>query len=304
MRQLQLIQSYFYVGENYEKKLKYHCERFTKNKKEPEFTDIELLTTWLFAMGYERCKTDIAVYEHISNYWSDWFPTLPSYQAYNRRLNELCSVYPQLLEELLSRHLALLSHKPTNCFILTDSMPIITCSGKRKGKVAPEHCVKGYNSTKGMYYYGMKLHGIGFFEKGSLPVPSAFLLGAANEHDLQAQRNLLEHHKDQVIFADKAFTDKGLKDLFEKSGGALMMPIKYNRGHNKSYKQRHKAADDLIGRAVSKIRQPIEALYSWVIEKTGIQVASKVRSFKGLLKHVFGRIAAAFLVNAIKEGLI
>ena len=35
-------------------------------------------------------------------------------------------------------------------------MPIITCSGKRKAKVATEITDKGYNSTKKMYYYGLK----------------------------------------------------------------------------------------------------------------------------------------------------
>jgi len=36
-------------------------------------------------------------------------------------------------------------------------------------------------------------------------------------------------------------------------------------------------------------------LFNWLIEKTDIQTASKVRSTKGLLVHVFGKIAAAFI---------
>ena len=35
---------------------------------------------------------------------------------------------------------------------LIDSMPIITCSEKRSGKVAKEITDKGFCSTKGMYY--------------------------------------------------------------------------------------------------------------------------------------------------------
>jgi hypothetical protein len=60
-------------------------------------------------------------------------------------------------------------------------------------------------------------------------------------------------------------------------------------------KQRKKAADDLFSKAVSSVRQPIEAFFNWLIEKTDIQRASKVRSTKGLLVHVFGKIAAAFI---------
>jgi len=51
----------------------------------------------------------------------------------------------------------------------------------------------------------------------------------------------------------------------------------------------------LFSTAVSKVRQPIEALFNWLIEKTDIQRASKVGSTKGLLVHVFGRLAAAFI---------
>ena len=45
--------------------------------------------------------------------------------------------------------------------------------------------------------------------------------------------------------------------------------------------------------AVSRVRQPIESLFNWIEEKTGIECASKVRSYQGLMVHVFGRFAAA-----------
>lgn len=41
------------------------------------------------------------------------------------------------------------------------------------------------------------------------------------------------------------------------------------------------------------MRQPIESLFNWINEKTGIERASKVRSAKGLIVHVFGKLAAA-----------
>ncbi len=44
-----------------------------------------------------------------------------------------------------------------------------------------------------------------------------------------------------------------------------------------------------------KVWQPIESLFNWLIEKTDIQRASKVRSTKGLMVYVFGRIAAAYI---------
>jgi hypothetical protein len=304
MRKLQLIHLYFYVSEIYEKNLKYHHERFSNNQNQLEFTDIELLTTYLFAIGYEQCRTDKAVYDHISNYWLSWFPSLPSYQAYNRRLNDICAVYPQILEVLLEKYQTDLDYKTENCFILTDSMPIITCSGKRRAKVALELCNKGYNSTKDLYFYGVKLHGFAFYKKGTLPISSILMLSPGSEHDLEAQRMLLQDMKGHIIFGDKAFNDNDLDELFENAGGSLMLPFKYHRGHSKEYKNRHKAANDIASSAISKIRQPIESLFAWIIEKTDVQKASKVRSYKGLLKHVFARIASAIFVRMAKIDLV
>ncbi|MDR1454805.1 MAG: hypothetical protein LBJ01_04055 [Tannerella sp.] len=41
--------------------------------------------------------------------------------------------------------------------MLTDSMPVITCSGKRKAKGAKEITDKGFCSSKGMYYPKMSI---------------------------------------------------------------------------------------------------------------------------------------------------
>ena len=64
-------------------------------------------------------------------------------------------------------------------------------------------------------------------------------------------------------------------------------------------KQRIKAANDLLSTAVSLVRQPIEAIFNWLIEKTDIHRASKVRSTKGLMIHAFGRLATAFITLTI-----
>lgn len=293
MRLLQLIKLYFYVCEIYEEELKWHCQRFTKNQIEPDFTDQELLTTYLFAVAYERRFRIKDIHNYIYNHWLDSFPDLASYEAYNARLNRLASVFPVLVEHLVNKY----GREENNQAIisLTDSMPIITCSGKRKGKVARELCDKGYNSTKSMYYFGVKLHGIGFYHKNGLPIMEYLKVGPASEHDLAAQRQILEALSDRAVFADKAFADADLQKAYLANDGELLTPVKYKRGQSLQDKQRHKAADDLFSSAVSKIRQPVESFFNWLIEHTDIQRASKVRSLKGLIVHIFGRIAAAFI---------
>lgn len=75
----------------------------------------------------------------------------------------------------------------------------------------------------------------------------------------------------------------------------MLTPVKYPKGVSNQIKKFNKAADDLYSKAVSSIRQPIESLFNWFIEKSDIQNASKVRSTKGLNLHLFGRLAAAFI---------
>ena len=50
---------------------------------------------------------------------------------------------------------------------------------------------------------------------------------------------------------------------------------------------------------ISSVRQPIEAFFNWLIEKTNIQNASKTRATKGVLSHIYGKIAAASVFIAI-----
>ena len=143
----------------------------------------------------------------------------------------------------------------------------------------------------------MKLHGIGFHRPGGLPIPEYLQLGPASEHDLAAQRQILGQMPDRVVFGDKAFCDMALETAFTQSNGELLTPVKHKKGQTQQDKQRHKAADDLFSKAVSSVRQPIESFFNWLIEHTDIQRAAKVRSTKGLIIHVFGRIAAAFILK-------
>lgn len=292
MRQLKLIQLYFYVEQVYEEELRWHCQRFTKNALEPLFTDCEVLTTYLFSVGYEQRFQVKQVHRYIKDHWLSWFPKLPSYQTYDARLNRLVGTFPVLVGRLLGELARQSRHSER--FTLTDSMPIMTCSNRRRAKVALGLCNKGYNSVKKRHYYGVKLHAIGFMSPGTLPFPEYLQVGSASEHDLTAQRVLLEGLKGRVVVGDKAFRDRKLDRAIRENGGELLTPVVYQDNVQRALRERTRAADDLYSLAVSSIRQPIESLFNWLIEKTDIRRASKVRSTKGLLVHIFGKIAAVF----------
>jgi len=287
-----LIEIYFYICEKFEKDLKYCCQRYSNNSK-PEFTDQEAMTIYLYTVHQEqrfKCKQ---IHRFASDYLRSWFPKLPSYSAFNYRINRLSEAFTHLVSPLLTEFM------PKDCSSessLLDSMPIITCSGKRTGKVAPELTDKGYCSTKGMYYYGVKLHALAYHHKGHLPFPEQLLVTPASENDLNVFRNAWNDIENRLFFGDKIYHDKDFfSDLATSKNSVMLTPVKGIKGQSVWEKQFDKAANDLFSTAVSKVRQPIEALFSWFIEKTDFQRASKVRSTKGLIVHVFGKIAAAFI---------
>jgi hypothetical protein len=274
--------------------LQYTCQRFSNNST-PEFTDQEVMTIYLFATTEQKCFKIKDIYLFAKEYMHSWFPKLPSYQAFNNRLNRLSEAFKTLAIGLFTCYM------PEDCDLtisLTDSMPIVTCKGKnRKGKVAREVVDKGYCSTKNMYYYGLKLHLLGFRRPGTIPFPEVIGFTADSENDLTAFKELFgDYIYDRVIFGDRIFSDKPYFDIkAEKQNIQMLTPVKLVKGEAECIRQREKAYRDLYGKAVSTIRQPVEALFNWLNEKTKIQEAQKVRSTNGLMVHIFGKIAAAFI---------
>jgi len=92
----------------------------------------------------------------------------------------------------------------------------------------------------------------------------------------------------------KGYCDDDLDALKETDNLILFTPAKLVKWETDVIRMREQAYRDILSKAVSSVRQPIESLFNWLIEKIGIQSAQKVRSTKGLLLHIFGRIAAAF----------
>lgn len=286
-----LIEIYFYICEKFETDLQYHCQRFSNNNN-PELTDQEIMCIYIYVIFQEqrfKCKQ---IHRFAREYLLSWFPKLGSYQAFNYRLNRLCGTFAHFAEHLLTEF------RPEGCSMdsLSDSMPVITCSAKRSGKVAPELTDKGYCSTKGMYYYGIKLHALAFHNKGHLPFPEQLLMTPASENDLNVFRNAWGNIENRTFYGDKIYLDKDFFSDFASSKNSVMLtPVKGIKGQSNWEKQFDRAANDLFSTAVSKVRQPIESLFNWFIEKTDFQRASKVRSTKGLIVHVFGKIAAALI---------
>lgn len=282
----QLIQLYLLVCQIYDSQSCLKYQRFSNFK--PRFSDQELITVYLFGHlnGLYQKK---AIYCFTRNYWAAWFPALPSYQAFNRRLNLLeqafHSIGAGLLKRLDGKRAAELDH-------LIDSMPVMLASGSfsRRACVARDVANQGYCAAKRLHFHGVRLHFIASRRAGRLPLPKQIWLREAAAHDLTSIKERRVFLPDSTVFGDKAFCDAALKLEFKKQNTEFLVPKKKPKG--KELKPFEKEQNRLI----SRIRQPIESFFNWLIAKTQIQRASQVRSTDGLLVHCFGKLTFALLL--------
>jgi hypothetical protein len=282
MSSTQLIELYCTVCEQYCNTIGVEVQRMSNNSR-PKFTDEEAIATYLWGtlQGYCEQKT---VYRYIQEHYSEWFPCLPSYQKYSYRLNLLMPAIMALTEELI----LLGEARFTGIEQAVDSLPIIVANQARSGtaKAAGGLCDKGYCATKKLYYYGVKLHAVGTLRPGKLPFPSALYCSRASDYDLTMAKAFIR--KGHRLYGDKAYCDEGWRqELRDAHGITLITPVKKKKGQ-----EALSLFDELYSSSVSSKRQPIESFFSWLIAKTRIQSASKVRSVSGLLLHIFGKLAA------------
>lgn len=285
---LKLIELYCYVSDIYDIRLAHLVQRFSNNCS-PKFTDQEIITIYLWAT-LQKQYTKKDVYKYAINHLTEYFPNIPSYQAFNNRLNNLHEVFRELTSILTSIFTNEFSNIPEN---IVDSYPIALAKDKRsyKGKVANELCNKGYCATKDFHYYGCKLHVIANVRPKTTPYPEYALLTKASVHDLEAVRELFVNLKNCKIYGDRAYADSQLQALAKANGTIIFTPYKRKRGEKII-----DSADSLASTAISRIRQPIESLFNQIDEKVKLQNASKVRALKGLLSHVWGKLSAFMLV--------
>ena len=226
-----------YICDVYKSSLRFCCQRFSNNSH-PVFTEEKVLTVYLFCGYYQRYFSISEIHTFAKEYLSSWFPKLPSYQTFNMRLNMLLETFRALAETMIQ------SFRPKDCdslISIVDSMLIVTCKGKnREGKVAKEITVKGYCSTKNMYYYGMKLHMVGQRRAETMPFPQLITLTSASENDLTVFKcECAPHLSGKTVLGDKIYSDFS---FFNESNPVTMLTplIRKPKGSRKSSSKERK----------------------------------------------------------------
>jgi len=276
----QLIELYLWVCRAYDNCPDLRAQRMSNNHR-PRFTDQELMTVYLFG-HFQGHFTQRRIYDYAAGHWREWFPALPSYQAFNRRLNRLGAGFALILQDSLQQAARQLGGGPDR---LLDSLPVLLAKGARgdAAKVARGLAAKGYCASKRLYYHGVKLHLLARKRYRRLPVPESLVLTSAAVHDLTAFQQRLAWPAAGALFGDKAYGDAQTRAALAARDVTLCTP-------EKRPLRQPDWQPGLWSRFVSAMRQPVESCFNWLIQRAGIQDASKVRSTDGLLVHCYGKL--------------
>ena len=133
------------------------------------------------------------LYEGLSNfcpvlslkYWREWFPRLPSYQTFVRRLNQLEPTF-QTVGALLSGALAV--RRVPECDHLIDPLPVMLArhGHSYRARVGREVADIGFCAAKKTRFHGVRLQCIAQRRTNRLPLPAQMWLCAASHHDSKA----------------------------------------------------------------------------------------------------------------------
>jgi hypothetical protein len=262
------------------------CFQRLSNNAHPDFTDQELIAIYLFGhlQGVFEKK---AIHRLIDKYWRHYFPNLPAYQTFVARLNQLEQSFQTIggyLHELLAeRRTPEIDH-------LIDSVPVMLARGGHAytARVARDVANRGYCASKKLYFHGVRLHTIAQRRYGRMPLPAQVWLREGSCHDLQSVREQAISLVGSTLIGDKAFPDPTFQQMLEEQQTALYAPRKKPKGKELSKTEKY------YNRLVSRLRQPIESFFNWLIAKTEIQRAGRVRSTEGLMIHCWGKLTVAF----------
>jgi hypothetical protein len=283
--EIQLIQLYLLVCHIHDTQSETCVQRLSNNSN-PRFTDQELVTIYLCGhlQGVFEKK---AMHKLIDDYWRHFFPNLPAYQTFVARLNQLEPTF-QSFGSYFQKMLAESSEPQIDHLI--DSLPVMLAKGAHAyfANVAREVADRGYCASKRMYFHGVRLHAIAQRRFGTIPLAKQIWLREGSCHDLPSVREQEVYLPNSSLIGDRAFPDPTFEALLKEQRTTLYTPLKKRKGKELSQTEKY------YNRLVSKPRQPIESFFKWLIAKTDIQRAGRVRSTEGLMVHCWGKLTVAF----------
>ncbi len=251
------------------------------NNNCPKFTDEELITVYLWGKE-QQLLTRKAIYNYAKTNLLDWFPNMPSYQAFCRRLNRIAGVFLTLTDIWMKETLS--KNQDAHLYAV-DPFPVMVArhSHSSRAKVGRPFCNKCYNSTRQEWYHGVKVHLICMLRPDTLPIPCAIQITQASYCDLWTAKQMMLDYapvSHGILFADRAYIDSSWSEDLRKQYSIELITPRKKRPDDVL------KSGDCLSTYISSRRQPIESLFNWLQFHSAIQSASFVRSLSGLFFHL------------------
>src|SRR5579862_1098354 len=98
--QYQLVSLYLMICNQYEQKLSHLIVRLSNNS-DMSFSDEEVMTIYMNGImnGHYEIK---AIYNFTRNHLFDWFPKLPCYEGFVKRINKISHLFEELVVNLMT----------------------------------------------------------------------------------------------------------------------------------------------------------------------------------------------------------
>ena len=130
---------------------------------------------------------------------------------------------------------------------IVDSFPSPFCKEirNRRAKVLRSIAKIGYNSTKEMYYYGVKISAA-VTETG---FPVAYAVSSPKIHDIQLLETLSDESSVPHILGDKGYISSFIQGKLAQKGVTVTTPLR------KNMKGADKINDTLLGKRRKKLKQ-------------------------------------------------
>ena len=187
-----------------------------RNIEHVKLSDAEIMALMLLKTQY-HVPTWTAFYDLVQA----TIPSLPllEYSRLIRRINQVTPVFQAIRRGLLTWT------TPSQTAII-DSYPLPLCQGVRNARARLFAGIAniGYNATKQLYFYGLKVH--------MIVEPSGLILDyevtPASIHDVKAAPELLQNCPCPQILADVGYVGKDLRSKVKQQGHDIWTPYRSN----------------------------------------------------------------------------
>lgn len=174
---------------------------------------LAIVAARLFGGNFEKAR----IFLHEHGYMSSTI----SKSRMNRRLHRLAPILREIFEMLAQVWKA---ENKENVYLI-DSFPVSVCQNIRISRcnIYNEEEFRGYNASKRVYFYGLKVHLITTVDGKPIEV----LLTPGNVSDTKAL-NLFNFGlpNGSIIYGDKAYTWYEIEDLLAACDGIKLQPIR------------------------------------------------------------------------------